>query len=59
MEDDLERCLNGSNWSTPKFKGSNLCFLSNDKTSFEIPLEKVSICNKAKNEVSLEFHQVN
>ncbi|XP_053210278.1 FACT complex subunit Ssrp1-like [Panonychus citri] len=52
-----ELCLKGWNWGTANFKGTVLSFDIDDKPSFEIPLNYVSHCTSAKNEVTLEFHQ--
>lgn len=51
-------CLKGFNWGIANFSGSLLSFDHQDKgTCFEIPLNNVSHCQSAKNEVTLEFHQ--
>lgn len=48
----------GFNWGISNFNGSLLSFDHQDKgTCFEIPLNNVSHCQSAKNEVTLEFHQ--
>lgn len=55
---EKELSLKGWNWGTAKFNGSVLSFNVGTNTAFEIPLHYVSQCNTGKNEVTLEFHQV-
>lgn len=56
---EKELSLKGWNWGTAKFNGAVLSFNVGSNTAFEIPLHYVSQCNTGKNEVTLEFHQVN
>lgn len=56
---EKELSLKGWNWGTAKFNGAVLSFNVGTNTAFEIPLHYVSQCNTGKNEVTLEFHQVN
>lgn len=55
---EKELSLKGWNWGTAKFLGSVLSFEVNNLCAFEIPLNYVSHSTTAKNEVTLEFHQV-
>lgn len=56
---EKELALKGWNWGSAKFNGSILSFDIGSLTAFEIPLNNVSQCTTGKNEVTLEFHQVN
>lgn len=56
---EKELSLKGWNWGTAKFNGAVLSYNVGSNTAFEIPLHYVSQCNTGKNEVTLEFHQVN
>lgn len=55
---EKELSLKGWNWGTAKFLGSVLSFEVNNVCAFEVPLNYVSHSTTAKNEVTLEFHQV-
>lgn len=55
---EKELSLKGWNWGTAKFQGSVLSFNVGHNTAFEIPLNHVSQCNTGKNEITIEFHQV-
>ncbi|CDW51994.1 FACT complex subunit SSRP1 [Trichuris trichiura] len=50
-------CCKGVNYGALKFLGSNLEFEHEDQLIFDIPLNNVSNCLAAKNELTLEFHQ--
>ncbi|KHJ49370.1 structure-specific recognition protein [Trichuris suis] len=50
-------CCKGVNYGALKFLGSNLEFEHEDQLIFDIPLNSVSNCLAAKNELTLEFHQ--
>lgn len=55
--DNKELSLKGFNWGTTQFDGEALSFnIDNSGTAFEIPLNAVSDCTAAKNEVVLSFH---
>lgn len=54
---EKEISLKGWNWGTANFIGSVLSFNVGHHAAFEIPLQNVSQCIPAKNEVTLEFHQ--
>lgn len=49
--------LKGFNWGSTRFDGEALSFnIDNSGTAFEIPLNAVSDCTSAKNEVIFSFH---
>jgi len=54
-EKDLS--VRGWNWGKANFIGNALHFDVEGQTAFEVPLNNVSHCVTAKNEVTLEFHQ--
>jgi len=54
-EKDLS--VRGWNWGKSNFIGNALHFDVEGQTAFEVPLNNVSHCVTAKNEVTLEFHQ--
>lgn len=56
---EKELAVKGWNWGSAKFNGSILSFDIGSLSAFEIPLNNVSQCTTGKNEVTLEFHQVN
>ena len=52
-----DNCLRGWNWGTANFDGSVIGFdIRKNERAFEVPLNYVSHCTTAKNEVTLEFH---
>jgi len=57
MEKELS--LKGWNWGTARFTGAVMSFDVGSNSAFEIPLNDVSQCTPGKNEVTVEFHQVN
>lgn len=56
---EKELCLKGWNWGTARFQGAVLSFDVTSAPAFEIPLNNVSQCTPGKNEVTIEYHQVN
>lgn len=55
---EKELSVKGWNWGRAEFNGSTMSFEVGNHTAFEIPLSNVSQCTTGKNEVTLEFHQV-
>ncbi|KAI5121084.1 hypothetical protein M0805_008597 [Coniferiporia weirii] len=54
--ENKEISFKGWNWGATDFQGQDLAFLVSNKTSFELPLQKVANSNIAgRTEVSLEF----
>lgn len=54
---DKELSVKGWNWGAANFSGSVLQFEVGKHDAFEVPLNYVSHCSSAKNEVTLEFSQ--
>lgn len=52
---DRELSVKGWNWGSASFNGNVLSFEVGKNDAFEIPLNYVSTCTSAKNEVTLEF----
>jgi len=55
--EEVELCVKGWNWGTPKFKGAVMSFEVDSRPAFEIPLKDVSQGTTGKNEVTIEFHR--
>lgn len=53
----VDLSVKGWNWGVARFEGNGLNFAVENNLAFEIPLTNVSHATKAKNEVTLEFHQ--
>jgi len=55
--EEKDLCVKGWNWGKANFIGNSLSFDVDGQMAFEVPLNNVSHCVTAKNEVTLEFHQ--
>ncbi|MCL4128187.1 UNVERIFIED_CONTAM: hypothetical protein GTU68_024625, partial [Idotea baltica] len=55
---EKEFCVKGWNYGAAKFDGGLLSFEVSSAPAFEIPINNVSGCVNGKNEVTLEFHQL-